>query len=234
MIKVLIVEDDPMVATLNEQYVNLVPDFKCVGNAGNIDTAMRLLTEIKADLILLDIFMLKRSGFELMRHLRERDISADVIFITAARDRESIERAMRFGAVDYLIKPFTFERFQEALISYQKRNHLICSLNDVSQETLDGFLFKKDVSLKKSLPKGLTSKTFFNVWETINSFQGTAFTADDLVKAMDLSRVSIRKYLHFLEDEGILTVETKYGELGRPSTKYQVGEISEKMLDVYR
>ena len=233
MIKTLIVEDDPMVAGINEQYVNRVPGFQCSGIARYVDEAIEILKNTKIDLILLDIFMLKKSGFELMRHLREHDITADVIFITAARDMESIERAMRFGAVDYLIKPFTFERFQEALANYRKQVQVICTGGDVNQEVLDTLLLNKQEIRKKHLPRGLTKRTFEKVWEQILLFKGSPFTADDLDKNMELSRVSIGKYLHFFEDEGLVSVEVEYGAVGRPVTKYQVGASMENAVEIY-
>ena len=72
------------------------------------------LKDHQVDLILLDVYMGKETGLDMLVELRKADDPVDVIVITAANDKESVQTALRYGAVDYLIKPFSFERFQDA------------------------------------------------------------------------------------------------------------------------
>ncbi len=119
MIKVLIVEDDPMVAALNKQYVEQMDGFTLSGTAANTDEAIGHMAQIKIDLILLDVYMPGLNGIDFLRQIREQNEDVDVILITAASEMEQIQQSLRLGAIDYLIKPFEFDRFQEALTRYK-------------------------------------------------------------------------------------------------------------------
>ena len=115
MYKVLIVEDDPMVAMINEQYISKNKQFSVVGKCKDGKSALEFLEKQEADLVVLDVFMPQMDGFETLRQIRKKQISVDVIMVTAANDRESLEEALHLGIIDYLVKPFTFERFRIAL-----------------------------------------------------------------------------------------------------------------------
>ena len=73
------------------------------------------------------------NGLELLSKIRQQNYSVDVIVVSAARDNESIQMVLRNGAVDYLIKPFEFERLQAALLSFKKRLKLIKKNTNLSQ-----------------------------------------------------------------------------------------------------
>ena len=87
MIRTLIVDDDFRVAALHRAYVERVPGFTVVGEAGTGADALRLIATSKPDLVLLDIYLPDISGLDVMRDIREAGASrVDVIAITAARD----------------------------------------------------------------------------------------------------------------------------------------------------
>lgn len=67
------------------------------------------------DLVLLDVYMQQDSGLDLLPTIRESGRAIDVIMITSAADAATVQTAMHYGVVDYLIKPFQFPRFEEAL-----------------------------------------------------------------------------------------------------------------------
>src|SRR5947208_3916510 len=114
VIRTLIVDDDFRVAALHRAYVEKVPGFSVVGEAGTGAEALRLIAQSKPDLLLLDIYLPDISGLEVMRTIREAGAArVDVIAITAARDVESLRSAMHGGVVHYLIKPFRFAALQE-------------------------------------------------------------------------------------------------------------------------
>ena len=111
MYRVLIVEDDPMVAMINEQYIGRNKKFKVVGICNNGQSALELLNHQAVDLVVLDVYMPQMDGFETLCQIRKNKISVEVIMVTAANDRESLEEALHLGIVDYLVKPFTYDRF---------------------------------------------------------------------------------------------------------------------------
>jgi len=102
-IKVLIVEDDPMVIEVNTQFVNNVPGFKVTGTAKTSCEALELLKNNDYHLALLDIYLPDMDGVTLLQEIRKNGIGIDVIMVTAAQDAEVIQNVFRYGAVDYII-----------------------------------------------------------------------------------------------------------------------------------
>lgn len=223
MIDVLIVEDDPMVGELNKRYVEQIAGFQLIGIATNYLNALEFIHANHVDLLLLDVFMPGKNGMELLQEIRNLDESIDVLVISAASDGDIIRKAMRLGAVDYLIKPFENERFQFALYEYKRKQEVYLNKNGFNQKELDHELLqRKDAREKDRLPKGLTKNTLQLIWTCILSFQAEIFTTEDIAKQTEISQVSIRKYLKFLEDIQVVHVEMAYGPVGRPVYQYKI------------
>lgn len=226
-IKVLIVEDDPMVTKFNRHYLEQMKGFEYAGCAASGDEAVKMLMHQEVDLILLDIYMPHTSGLQLLSSLREQGSKIDIIVISAASDNATIRKALQNGAVDYLIKPFEFARFQAALKAYQQDFYLMHTEN-LSQEQLDKLLRyslgaeEKPFPAPLTIPKGLAESTLENIWDTIIQLESPIFSTEDISTRIPISRISIRKYLAFLTDAGILEMELSYGSIGRPVYKYSV------------
>ena len=99
MIKVLLVEEDPMVLKFHEHYLNQVKGYELVDKARTGEEALELLAVKSYDLVLLDIFMPGMDGLQLLKVIREQERNLDVIIISAAKDKEHIQTALRNGAV---------------------------------------------------------------------------------------------------------------------------------------
>ena len=106
MIKVLIVEDDPMVAEINKGYVESVSGYKVMGSVSNGEKAMSYLSEKTIDLAIVDIYMPEMDGITFIKKMRQKQIESDVIFVTASNDVNDINTSLKYGAVDYLITTF--------------------------------------------------------------------------------------------------------------------------------
>ena len=152
MINVLVVEDDPMVAQLHEHYLSQIKGFQLCDIANNGDMALKLLAKKKYDLLILDIFMPTMDGLQLLAKIREHGYDVDVIIVSAANDKDKIKQALRLGAVDYIIKPFEFERFNLALNNYLKRYHIVEEQNVIEQSDLDQTIIRREEQLAVSLP----------------------------------------------------------------------------------
>ncbi|MDV6379506.1 response regulator [Sporosarcina sp. GW1-11] len=222
MIQVLIIEDDPMVAKFNAIYLESISGFSVAGFAKNIEEGREFLRLSHVDLILLDVYMKGPTGLELLMELRKEGDSVDVILITAANDKATVQQALRYGAVDYVIKPFTFERFQNALLQFKKQFHLMNRQEQISQEEIDNLLQTSNRKDRKTFepPKGLTKITLSRIVKQIIAWEGKTFSATELAEKTGISSVSARKYLHYLVEQKLIDADVIYQETGRPLTNY--------------
>jgi DNA-binding NtrC family response regulator len=87
-----------------------------VFTASTPDDALQLLEQLKPDGMLLDVNLRSRlNGFDILARAGELSPSTKVIMVTSVNDFESIEKAMRLGAVDYITKPFTVEYLEQTV-----------------------------------------------------------------------------------------------------------------------
>lgn len=221
MIKVIIVDDDPMVAEFNKRYIELVDGFEVAAIVHSADMALEMLENYEVDLILLDIFMPGMNGIEFLMKIRKSGKGVDVIVVTAACDQQTIMTALRFGAVDYIIKPFEFERLNEALVNYKELIHIMTEQKIINQDDLDNYVLGKEHPSNFQPPKGIDRNTLKMVWEGVQSFKQNAFSTEEMAAAVGVSRVSMRKYLEFMKQIGVLKLELIYGTIGRPVYKYR-------------
>jgi CitB family two-component system response regulator MalR len=210
-----------MVAELNRRYLASIPGFLLIGAVKTGDAALTVLQKEKIDLVLLDVFMPGMSGLEVLIEMRKNGITADVILLTAARDSRSINQALQYGAVDYLVKPFDFERFNAALLNYKNRSKFIKTQEEFNQSEIDQRVLLRGPLTGDDLPKGLDRKTLKKIWDSIKEISGEEFTTEEMANQVGISRVSMRKYLEYLEKTGFLNLDISYGSIGRPVYKYQ-------------
>lgn len=121
MLKVAIAEDDFRIAQVQERFLQEIENVKVVGKALNAKEAIEMLEQEPIDLLILDIYMPDEMGTDLLPRIRERFPKVDVIVVTAATERDILERCLRNGVVNYLIKPVKMESFIEAIEGYQKK-----------------------------------------------------------------------------------------------------------------
>ena len=108
--RIVIVDDEDLARKLLREYLALYDDVEIVAECANGFEAVKAVTDLKPDLLLLDIQMPRLDGFEVLE-LIGREVG--VIFVTAY-DKYAL-RAFEVHAVDYLLKPFTSDRLREAL-----------------------------------------------------------------------------------------------------------------------
>lgn len=141
--KCIIVDDEPPAIKILKKYAEDVGQLEVVGTCNNAFEAMKFLNEEKIDLMFLDINMPKLMGTQLIRSLR---YPPKVIFTTAHADF-ALE-AFELDAIDYLLKPISFERFLKAVNKF-------CHLNNVEMDSsgkASGFLyFRSDRKMVKVL-----------------------------------------------------------------------------------
>lgn len=222
MYKVLIVEDDPMVAMINEQYIKRNKKFEIVAKCNDGSSALNFLEKNEVDLLILDVYMPKMSGFDMLRRIRNKQIMVDAIMVTAANDRESLEEALHLGVVDYLVKPFTFDRFQIALEKYIVQNNALKDIDTFNQTSIDHIIESSRKKTEGLFPKGIQEKTLQLIIDFLKDNRGVWFTGDEIAKTIGLTGVTVRRYMNYLAESGRVTSEMDYETGGRPCMRYQI------------
>ena len=115
-LRVAIVDDEDLARVVVREYLTAMPDVDIVAECANGFEAVKVVSELQPDLLLLDVQMPKLNGFEVLE-LVGRDVA--VVFITAY-DQYAI-RAFEVHAVDYLLKPFAADRLAAALDRVRER-----------------------------------------------------------------------------------------------------------------
>jgi two-component system response regulator DctR len=220
-ISVLIAEDDPMVANLHQRAVESLPGYKVVGLAESGWEAATMAEELKPDLVILDVYMPHLDGMAVLQRIRSMRMPSDVIMITAARDSEHLQEAMRQGALDYIVKPFRLERLTDSLKAYAVRVSGLTRQSPLSQGEIDEIMHREPVKPRAAtakLPKGLNELTLERITAGLKH-SGHSVTAEEIALQCGVSRVTARRYLEHLVDNHQARVELSYGT-GRPSRLY--------------
>jgi len=135
VINVLIIDDDFMVAKVHAGFIQRTPGFAVVGVAHTGAQAVIETGRLRPDLVLLDIHLPDINGLDLMQRLREVAPELDVLVISAAREVETVRKALRGGIVHYLIKPFSQTDLQERLEHYRNAYQGLDSSKDVAEQS---------------------------------------------------------------------------------------------------
>lgn len=219
--KILIVEDDPMVALINKRFLENMGFKDILGPVQTEEEIIKVLDKENIDLILLDVYLPKKNGIDILKSLRYKKYLTDVIMITAANSVEEVKRAFAYGVTDYLVKPFEFERFEEAINKYKQKNNLLNKREALSQQEID--VISKSLEEKIELPKGLNQKTLDRIMEFLKENQGKVWTLREIAYELKISNVTIKKYMDYLEDVKKVNVTLTIGNVGRPEYKYTLG-----------
>jgi two-component system LytT family response regulator len=118
MFKVILIDDEPLSREIVKAYLKEYPQIEIVQECNDGFDGLKAIQQHKPDLIFLDIQMPKISGFEMLELLEK---PVPVIFITAF-DEFAI-KAFEANAVDYLLKPFSDERFKKAVDKFLEKQH---------------------------------------------------------------------------------------------------------------
>ncbi|MCA1654873.1 MAG: response regulator [Pseudonocardiaceae bacterium] len=218
MIRVLVVDDDFMVAKVHSGYVTKTPGFEVVGVARTGADALRAVAHLRPDLVLLDIYLPDRDGVSVLRELRaSAGAETDVIVISAANDVETVRAAMRGGVLHYLIKPFSYAALYDQLRHFAALHARLSALSEAGQSDVDQ-VFGARPGGAATLPKGLSGETAALVEHALRAAAEDVSAAECAART-DLSRVSARRYLEHFVATGAANVRLRYGT-GRPERRY--------------
>jgi response regulator of citrate/malate metabolism len=152
--------------------------------------------------------------------LRAASAPVDVIAVTSARDLSVVRAAVSSGVMQYLLKPFTFATLRGKLETYATWREQVVQPGEVGgQNDVDRMLSELRTPGQGPLPKGLSASTL----ESINAALADAaegLSAAAIATAVGIARVTARRYLEYLADNGIAQRRPHYGSVGRPEVWY--------------
>ncbi|MBM7515956.1 response regulator [Nocardioides nitrophenolicus] len=228
-LRVLVVDDDFMVARIHGRFVEQTDGFEVAGTARTGAEALELAAALLPDLVLLDVHLPDLSGLEVLERLRvqsrEQGRDVAVVMVTAERGAAAVRAALHGGALQYLVKPFEYADLADRL---RRVATTLATLPDggereeeVDQATIDrAFGAGRAAVVPQGLPKGLSAETADLVLEAARA--AGEISASETADAVGLSRVTARRYLEHFVDTGAAEVRLRYGGTGRPERRYRV------------
>ncbi|CAH0234583.1 Transcriptional regulatory protein DpiA [Peribacillus sp. Bi96] len=228
-IEVLIVEDDLRIAEIQKLFIEKIEGFQTIGIASSYVEAKSFIEIMQPDLLLLDMYFPDMNGLDILKEIKQQSKQSDVIMITAAKEIEKVQEAIKIGIFDYIIKPVVFERFKQSLLRYQEYHMKLSELEEgnfpMTQQQVDKLL-RKEVNGNRegeqiSLPKGIDRMTLEKVMLVLGK-ASAGLTAEIVAKEMGVSRTTARRYLEHLMSEEKIEADLTYGTVGRPERVYAV------------
>ena len=142
--------------------------------------------------------------------------------VTAADESDKLNEVLKLGAIDYLIKPFEYERFKDALNKFKVRHKVLSQKSIISQDDIDRITNQSNFNINEDAQKGINDRTLKRLKDFLKDYSEECFTCEEIAEEMRLSRVTIRRYLEYMTSIGELNRDIEYGEIGRPKTIYKL------------
>ena len=221
MIRIIVVEDDPMVAQLNAAYLSRMEGFEVRGIFSNGREALEFLQQEPVELAVMDVYMPVCGGVELLRQMRGTGIRTAVIMITAATEMKVVDEALRLGIEDYIIKPFSYDRLRDSVLRFRDKTSLVQRSVKADQAVVDRLLGNLPPKTK-AMPKGLNAMTLGSIRSILEKDREADHTCESISAASGLSKVTVRHYLNYLIETGTLTSAVDYETGGRPRQLYRL------------
>jgi response regulator of citrate/malate metabolism len=157
-LRVLVVDDEPVVAAAHAQFVKKVRGCELVGTAATVREAVRAIVRDRVDLVLLDLNLPDGHGLDIIRAVRSSGRPVDIMTITAAREVDLVRSALSLGVVGYLLKPFSFNDLRDRLNAYLQYRTNLGTTDTASQAHVDAMLrtLHRPATTGATPPKGLS------------------------------------------------------------------------------
>jgi len=221
--RVLVVEDDFRIAQINAAMVEQHARFQVVGNCRSGAEALAWLQVHghDVDLALLDVYLPDVEGLSLLWEVRRLYRHLHIVMVTAAKEVDTVEEALRAGVFDFLIKPVQSTRMQAMLDRFLQRRAM-GRRREIDQKELDEALSAAlPEERTRTLPKGVDPISLETILQAL-SLATDPLTASELAERTGTSRSTARRYLEYLVGSGQVGVAAAYGEVGRPQRLYHL------------
>jgi response regulator of citrate/malate metabolism len=144
----------------------------------------------------------------------------------ARAESETVERALKLGVANYLLKPFTLDDLAGRLSEYRSQHQRRLRPLVGDQAEIDRIFGRSEPTIAESLPKGMSPETAELILATLRE-RSDEQSAQQCAAAVGISRVSARRYLEFFVSQGKAQVSLRYGSRGRPERRYRIAAGSD-------
>lgn len=235
--QVMIIEDDPMVAAIDRQYVETDTRFQVLHVLKNGSEALAVLESCRPDLIILDYYTPLMDGLEFVDRLHAMGQHPAIIMVTSANDRDIVRELLVRGVLDYLVKPFAFARFRQALDKFvQTQEVFSVNPSGLDQQAIDQLMRRQErpEAGGSQMSKGLNAATLERVRAFLTANRGQSLTSEEIAEQVHLSRITIRRYVNYMVETGELASSIDYHTGGRPSIRYTyTGPVPPDQVSVF-
>ncbi len=209
-LRVLILDDDFRVAQLHQGIVDDHPGFATTEPVRSIAAARDSIRLHRPDLLIADVYLPDGDGIGLVR-----DAGVDAVLISAADDAPTVRRALRSGALGYLVKPFERRALTSLLDRYVRYRNLLSGDRPLRQEDVDRALAilhgaGEPVSLSRSATEQLV----------LAALGDDEASAAEVGERAGISRATAQRHLAALAARSVVEVRLRYGATGRPEHRY--------------
>lgn len=210
-VRVLVIDDDFRVAGMHHDLVAARPGFAALPPVRDAASARIAIRDWQPELLLVDVYLPDGDGIEL-----GRESGLDRFVLSAANDAATVRRALRSGALHYLVKPFDARVLQERLDGYLRHRNLLAGDGPLAQETIDRALGVLHGGEAPSPSRAGTQQLILDALA-----EGGEASSVEVAERAGVSRATAQRHLAELAARGAVTVSLRYGSAGRPEHRYR-------------
>ncbi|WGW01013.1 response regulator [Vibrio sp. YMD68] len=217
MYKVLILEDDADIAALHSHFISRDKRFRVLGCIPTLKQAREALAITAVDLLIVDNYLPDGVGVDVFSSLQQLDKCPEAILVTAANDADTVQKALRHGAFDYLIKPLDYTRLMKSLDKFCEVQKTLAQSNQFAQGDLDQLFHHDSSGLKRLATDEHTLR------QIVDQFchSHIEMNVSTIAEIFGISKSTARRYLDKAVEQGDLDAFLAHGKVGRPTRIYR-------------
>jgi len=209
-LRVLVVDDDFRVAGLHRGIVADRPGYIALDPVRTLAEAAAAVRSERPGLMLVDAYLPDGDGIAFVR-----DSGVDAFVLSAATDAATVRRALRSGALGYLVKPFERRALTDLLDRYARFRNLLDEERTVAQEDIDRALaILRAAGDAPSVSRSATEQVI------LDALAEDEASAAEIADRAGVSRATAQRHLSTLAARGVVDVRLRYGSTGRPEHRY--------------
>ena len=209
-LRVLILDDDFRVAQLHQGIVEEHPGFTVTETVRSIAEARDSIRTSRPDLLVADVFLPDGDGITLVR-----ESGTDAILISAADDAPTVRRALRSGAVGYLVKPFDRRALSSLLDRYIRYRNLLSGDRALRQDDVD-----RALAILHGAGEPISTSRSATEQLVLAALGDGEASAAEVGERVGISRATAQRHLAALAARTVVEVRLNYGSTGRPEHRY--------------